>query len=49
MAAILFHYLTDPTLRQTLRTEHTALRGLYDQYQANLRKAYAPEMSTPKP
>ena len=44
MAAILFHYLTDAALRQTLRTEHTTLRGLYDQYQANLRKAYAPEM-----
>lgn len=49
MAGILFHYLTDPVLRQTLRTEHAALRGLYDQYQANLRKAYAPEMPTPKP
>lgn len=49
MAAILFHYLTDPQLRQQLATEHGALRGLYDQYQGNLRKAYAGEMGAPRP
>lgn len=49
MAGILFHYLTDPAFRQMLATEHQSLRGLYDQYQANLRKAYAPEMAKPQP
>ena len=48
MAAILYHYLTDPPLRQALGTEHAALRGLYDQYLANLRKAYATEMGVPR-
>ena len=49
MAGILFSYLTDPALRQALATEHAALKGLYHQYQANLRMAYAAEMSKPKP
>jgi hypothetical protein len=49
MAGVLYHYLTDPALRQALGTEHKTLRGLYDQYQANLRKAYAPEMPKPQP
>jgi amidohydrolase len=44
MAAILYHYLTDAPFREAVRAEHAALRGLYDQYQANLRKAYAGEM-----
>ena len=45
MAGILYHYLTDPAFRAAVKTEHTALRGLYEQYQANLRKAYAPELT----
>ncbi len=43
-AAILYHYLTDPSFRDAVRAEHAALRGLYEQYQANLRKAYAEEI-----
>jgi metal-dependent amidase/aminoacylase/carboxypeptidase family protein len=45
MAAILYHYLTDAAFRSAVTAEHAALRGLYDQYQANLRKAYAAEMA----
>jgi amidohydrolase len=44
MAAILYHYLTDAQFRATVRTEHTALKGLYQTYQDNLRKVYAPEL-----
>jgi hypothetical protein len=47
MAAVLYHYLTDAAFRDAVKTEHAALRGLYDQYQANLRKAYAAEMEPP--
>jgi amidohydrolase len=45
MAAILYHYLTDAGFREAVKTEHAALRGLYQQYQANLRKAYAAEVT----
>jgi len=45
MAAILYHYLTDATFRKAVKREHAALRGLYQQYQANLRKAYAAEIT----
>ncbi|HEU5218356.1 MAG TPA: peptidase dimerization domain-containing protein [Gemmatimonadales bacterium] len=48
MAAILYHYLTDAPFREAIRAEHAALRGLYEQYQANLRKAYATEMQPPE-
>ena len=44
MAAILYHYLTDAGFRQAVATEHTALKGLYQEYQENLRKAYATEL-----
>ncbi len=44
MSAILYHYLTDAAFRDAVGREHAALRGLYDQYQTNLRKAYASEM-----
>ena len=44
MSAILYHYLTDATFREAIKREHAALRGLFDQYQANLRKAYAEEL-----
>jgi len=49
MAAILYHYLTDAAFRQSVATEHAALRELYDSYQDGLRKAYAGEMSAPRP
>jgi hypothetical protein len=44
MAAILYHYLTDAPFRQAVTAEHGALRGLYQEYQENLRKAYATEL-----
>lgn len=45
MAGMLYHYLTDAAFREAVKREHAALRGLFDQYQANLRKAYASEMA----
>ena len=47
MAGILYDYLTDAPFREAVKTEHAALRALYDQYQANLRKVYAGEMEPP--
>lgn len=44
MAAVLYHYLTDAPFRQAVATEHAALKGLYQQYQENLRRAYAAEL-----
>lgn len=44
MAAVLYHYLTDAAFRQAVATEHSALKGLYQKYQENLRKAYATEL-----
>ncbi len=49
MSAILYHYLTDAAFRDAVKREHAALRGLFDQYQANLRKAYAGEMEPQTP
>ncbi|HEX7023460.1 MAG TPA: peptidase dimerization domain-containing protein [Gemmatimonadales bacterium] len=45
MAAVLYHYLSDAGFRQAVTTEHAALKGLYQSYQENLRKAYASEMT----
>ncbi|MDH5315304.1 MAG: hypothetical protein OEW44_02385, partial [Gemmatimonadota bacterium] len=44
MAAVLYHYLTDPAFRSTVAEEHGTLKQLFGQYQDNLRKAYEPEM-----
>ena len=44
MAAVLYHYLNDAAFRQAVAAEHAALKGLYQQYQDNLRKAYAGEL-----
>jgi amidohydrolase len=44
MAAVLYHYLNDAAFRQAVAVEHAALKGLYRQYQENLRKAYAGEL-----
>ncbi len=49
MAMTLYHFLTDAQFRQAVQTEHTALQGLYQTYQQNLRKAYATEMARPIP
>ncbi|HEV8196286.1 MAG TPA: peptidase dimerization domain-containing protein [Gemmatimonadales bacterium] len=48
MSAMLYHYLTDAAFRDAITREHATLRGLYDQYQANLKKAYASEMEQPQ-
>lgn len=47
MAAVLYHYLTDAAFRQAVTAEHAALKGLYQKYQENLRKAYAGELDKP--
>ena len=47
MAAVLFDYATDPVFREAVTTEHAAMRGLFDRYQENLKKAYATEVGTP--
>lgn len=44
MSAILYHYLTDAPFRDAVKREHAVLRGLFGQYQLNLRKAYTAEM-----
>jgi amidohydrolase len=44
MAALLYHFLTDPAFRTAVREEHATLKQLFGQYQENLRKAYQPEM-----
>lgn len=44
MAMVLYHFLMDPPFRRAVETEHTALQGLYQRYQENLRKAYAREI-----
>jgi amidohydrolase len=44
MAAILFDYLTDATLREAVAEEHTELQGLLGEYHQRLRDVYAPEV-----
>ena len=44
MAAILFDYATDGAFREAVKSEHAAMRGLFDRYQENLKKAYAVEV-----
>jgi amidohydrolase len=47
MAGVLYDFLTDARFRAAVQEEHRAMRGLFQQYQENLRKAYAAEMETP--
>jgi metal-dependent amidase/aminoacylase/carboxypeptidase family protein len=47
MAAVLYDFLTDAGFREAVKSEHTAMRGLFDRYQENLKKAYAPEIAPP--
>jgi amidohydrolase len=47
MAAVLYDYLTDAKLREAVSTEETTLADLLEQYHAELRKVYAPEMKGP--
>ena len=44
MAAILYHVLTDADFREKMKKEHRVLAGLFDEYLASLRRAYAQEM-----
>lgn len=44
MAAVLYHFLTDPELRESVRTEHRAMAALFDEYLERLREAYGPEI-----
>jgi len=44
MAAVLYHFLTDATFRETVMSEHKALSGWFDDYLAGLRTVYADEI-----
>ncbi len=44
MAAILYDYLTDESLRAAVADEHEVLRGLLAEYHRRLREVYAPEV-----
>ena len=44
MAVVLFDYLTDSSFREAVKTEHSTMKGLFGQYQENLRKAYTSEI-----
>jgi hypothetical protein len=49
MAAVLYHFLVDANFRSQVKTEHSAMTKLLDQYLAALRQAYSAELrlSTP--
>jgi metal-dependent amidase/aminoacylase/carboxypeptidase family protein len=44
MAAVLYHFLTDPSFREQVQTEHRTMTRLFDQYVAALRDAYKQEI-----
>lgn len=44
MAAVLYHFLTDASYREQVKTEHRAMAQLFDQYVAALREAYKQEL-----
>jgi amidohydrolase len=49
MTAVLFDFATRPDYRAAVKREFDALRGLFDEYQAALRKAYTvPNVPEPK-
>jgi amidohydrolase len=47
MAAVLYHVLTDDDFRNAMQEEHRILSGLFNQYIAQLREAYAGEVGSP--
>jgi metal-dependent amidase/aminoacylase/carboxypeptidase family protein len=49
MAAVLYHFLTDASLREAVRTEHRTMARLFDRYVAGLREAYREEVSLSVP
>ena len=44
MAAVLYHFLTDATFREQVKTEHRTMAQLFDQYTAALRETYKQEL-----
>jgi hypothetical protein len=44
MAAILQDFATDVRLRESVRREHSVMKGLLGEYHARLRAVYAPEI-----
>lgn len=44
MAAVLYHFLTDASFREQVRTEHRTMAQLFDQYVAALRETYKQEL-----
>ena len=47
MAAILYHFLTDASFRQQVKTEHETMAKLFDQYVGALRETYRQESASP--
>jgi amidohydrolase len=45
MAGVMYHFLTDAKYRAAVKEEHRVMSGLFDQYLAGLRKAYATEVT----
>jgi amidohydrolase len=44
MAAVLYHFLSDAPFRETVKAEHKALSGWFDEYLAGLKRVYAGEI-----
>jgi amidohydrolase len=44
MAGVLYHFLTDATFREQVKTEHRTMAQLFDRYIASLRDAYKQEL-----
>jgi amidohydrolase len=44
MAAVLYHFLSDASFRETVKAEHEALSGWFDEYLAGLKRVYAGEI-----
>jgi amidohydrolase len=47
MAAVLYHFLTDASFREAVKTEHREMAKLFDQYVAALRETYRQEIGAP--
>ncbi|HEX9562614.1 MAG TPA: peptidase dimerization domain-containing protein [Gemmatimonadaceae bacterium] len=45
MAAVLYHFLSDSKFRETVKAEHKALSGWFDEYLAGLKRVYAEEIA----
>jgi hypothetical protein len=49
MTAVLFDFATHPDYRAAVKSEFDTIRGLFDEYQAALQKAYTvPSVAEPK-